>query len=269
MKTLAGGSRACPDPTRGSEAIVPDVPYVVAALLVVVATSVCALLRAPWRRGRNDPLYVSATLVSLAFLCVVPGIYTDFSSLAPLPNWNDLLAKLLLFAGLGIASGQIANVFGEGNASKWLSAPRGQLVLAVVFATEIVLFMASGTTPVGADLHEAFGYSVTARAYFGVAIAYTAYIAILLLPSSFRAAKGPTRVERLVGCVLTFGYGLTVVRAGVGMITLAFDAGYSGGQLLSAVSALAVTAALAIAWCNTRWGGRRALLPELVAKQTG
>lgn len=77
--------------------------------LIVVVLAALALTRLPSAvAGRNLPVVLSAVSIVVAFALITPAVYAALGRLVPIPNAVDLVAKLLLFAGLLLAGSAVA-----------------------------------------------------------------------------------------------------------------------------------------------------------------
>lgn len=238
--------------------------YTVGVIALLAVLAVCVIPRAPRRHQDFDTLFVAGGLIFAAFLLIVPPVYEWINGLLPLRNWPDLIAKLCLFLGVAVAAGRICRALGSARAERLLVGVPGRCVLILAFGSEIALFVAVHSTRVSSDLQLDFG-SPLARMYSATAVAYTAYIAIVVLPSVLRATRGTSRTERITGALLTIGFLAALSRAAIAALTVVQPDLFLIGQVVSLVVALCVSVGLAVAWFSARWGGRRALLPDLLS----
>lgn len=199
----------------------------------------------------NAAIAVSGTSLAIAFGLKIPSIYHAVDGVFFRTNFTDLLAVLALFIATNILCDQLARVLSDHRALASISGLRGRTVFAAAYALELITFAFTDTPQASPGL-ELYLDQPAALLYNLVAVAYLAYLALVLIPPlsrDVRTTRNPRR--RTSSGLLLIGLGLAVVRA-VLMLFALVPGWYEFGQIVSAVSALFVIAGLAAAWAALR-----------------
>ena len=217
--------------------------------LIAIILAALALARLPsGLRGRNRLVFASALAIALAFGLVVPPIYESVGSLIPaVPNFPDLIAKLLLFTGLLLAATQVARAYEAPRAQRFISGLPGAAVFVAVFAVDALIFASVHTGARVPDLAANLDQPLV-RLYSTIATTYPAYLFVLLLPHVASGCRSTQLTVRVTSWLLSAGFVLAIVRFGLGLLTLLAPDFYSPGQAFSGVAALLVAAGLATAF---------------------
>lgn len=216
--------------------------------LIVVVLAALALTRLPSAvAGRNLPVVLSAVSIVVAFALITPAVYAALGRLVPIPNAVDLVAKLLLFAGLLLAGSAVARAYDAPRTQRLISGLPGAAVFVVLMLVEVGLFAVVHTARLAPDLSLNLGEPLV-RVYSTVATAYPAYIALLLVPLVRRGLSSGELSTRMTSRFLLVGFLLALLRFVVALVTLAVPGAYYPGQVVSGVAAIAVAAGLACAF---------------------
>ena len=213
--------------------------------LFAVVLAALALTRLPSAiRGRNPLVMISAAAIVIAFTLITPFIYVRVSSLLPVPNMVDLIAKLSLFTGLILAGSQVSQAYNAPRIRRLIAGQPGQIVFFIVFSVEVVIFALVHSTHLVADLAGNLENPLV-RLYSTLATSYAGFVAAILFPLVGRRLRSQERSTRATSAFLVIGFGLTIVRAALGLVSLLIPAAYYVGQVVSELAASFVALGLA------------------------
>ena len=118
------------------------------------------------------------------------------------------------------------------------------MYFVALFVIAVILFAFAPQGVQAPDLADQLG-DRTSRAYSTLATAYPAYIAALLLPHRRAGLSSTNRTVRATSSFLIVGFGLAIVRFGLGLVTLILPPAYFVGQAVTGLAAVFVALGLA------------------------
>ena len=162
-------------------------------------------------RGHNRSLCLIFALITLAVLLSIDAPYLAIDGVLGGFNVTNLILRFVLYTAFFAVGIKAARAFGSRLGESAVRGPAGLMVLATVSVLTIWCFLATDTAGSSTGLR-GLAPAASLDAYAALGRLYPAYVAVCLIPGSWRTviARGPGTL-RLAAALLTAGLFLLVV----------------------------------------------------------
>ena len=162
-------------------------------------------------RGHNRSLCLIFALITLAVLLSIDAPYLAIDGLLGGFNVTNLILRFVLYAAFFAVGIKAARAFGSRLGELAVRGQAGLMVLATVSVLTVSCFLATDTAGSSTGLR-GLAPAISLDLYAALGRLYPAYVAVCLIPGSWRTVfgRGPG-VLRLAAALLTAGLFLLVV----------------------------------------------------------
>lgn len=164
-------------------------------------------------QGKASSIALSGIFLTLAYLLLLPPVYTAVDSVMPLTNGTDLVSKYFALVAVAFLGGHLSLAYGSPFARRWTVGAPGAGMLGIVSTGLLGTLLATKAPQPSPQLLD-YAAQPSVRVNTWLVLAYVAYIVFPLIGPAYKDSRNnPLRVGQLASGLIAAGFALSLIRA--------------------------------------------------------